>query len=251
MARAIRARRLRPASSAGHPTLGTAAPGGPEISRRAQSLPRRRPGTRALLSSEIAASTPSMCLQVPSALTRWSMQPQELIRSSRLRISTSYWPPLAERARNAPKKPQLRLQRDDLDPLGAAAPAPQRDLVLVAGQPAGRRFSIQHRLGFGSAFRSAWGGRGLRGGSLGHSAAGPSVRANRSAETILRPRGAPQWVSPLRTQEFGATGSGETEVPPLRGARRNDRDDEADGLRLVPPKSVRKRHFCARRKRRR
>src|SRR5271168_172284 len=33
------------------------------------------------------------------------MQPQELIRSSRLRISTSYWPPLAERARNAPKKP--------------------------------------------------------------------------------------------------------------------------------------------------
>ena len=36
-----------------------------------------------------AARTPSICLHVPSALTRWSMQPQEFVLPSRLLISTS------------------------------------------------------------------------------------------------------------------------------------------------------------------
>src|SRR5271156_1620941 len=92
------------------------------------------------------------------------MQPQELIRSSRLRISTSYWPPLAERARNAPKKPNCGSSATTSIP--SVRPRPRRSEISsssLVSQP-GDDFRSSTALAFfdlpeaGAGFEAAFSG---------------------------------------------------------------------------------------------
>src|ERR1700678_324872 len=145
------------------------------------------------------------------------MQPQELIRSSRLRISTSYWPPLAERARKQPKNPNCGSSATTSIP--SVRPRQMRSEIssssLVSQPGDGFRSSTALALRFDGPLADAVGFDAVFVGIR-----RTSLAANRWAETIPRARGAPQSVWPFRAQEFGAIewGPARAEGVAMRGS---------------------------------